>query len=80
VDDVDIVKAMRLLWERMKIVVEPSAAVPLAGVMANKEIFGEKRVGVIISGGNTDVGSFFEQLEEEAAKNDAKQDSRHAPE
>ncbi|MFO7836496.1 MAG: threonine/serine dehydratase [Candidatus Thorarchaeota archaeon] len=80
VDDMDIVKAMRLLWERMKIVVEPSAAVPLAGVMANKEIFEEKRVGIIISGGNVDVGSFFEQLEEEAAKNDAKQDSRHTPE
>ncbi len=61
VTDRQIVDAMRFLWERMKIVVEPSGAVPLAGVFANKERFNNKRVGVILSGGNVDLSVFFEQ-------------------
>ena len=50
-----IVSAMRLVWERMKIVVEPSAAVPLAAILSHAEKFAGKRVGVILSGGNVDL-------------------------
>jgi len=71
VDDLDIVKAMRLLWERMKIIVEPSSAVPLAGIMKHKGHFKRKRVGIIISGGNVDLSSFFTNLEEKAQANDS---------
>jgi threonine dehydratase len=56
VSDEEIIAAMRLLWERMKIVVEPSGAVVLAAVLKNKETFKGKRVGIIISGGNVDLG------------------------
>lgn len=62
VDDVlrvteeSIVEAMRLVWERMKIIIEPSCAVPLAAVMLNKERFEAKKVGIILSGGNVDLG------------------------
>lgn len=55
VSDVEIVKAMKLIWERMKIVVEPSAAVPLAVVMKHKDLFKGKRTGIILSGGNVDL-------------------------
>jgi threonine dehydratase len=50
-----IVIAMRYIYERMKIVVEPSGAVPLACVLENPEIFKNQRIGIIISGGNVDV-------------------------
>lgn len=56
VSDEEIIAAMRLMWERMKIVVEPSGAVVLAAVLKNKEIFQGKKIGVIISGGNVDLG------------------------
>ena len=46
---------MRLVYERMKIVLEPSAVVSLAAVLKNKDLFAGKRVGVIISGGNVDL-------------------------
>lgn len=55
VSEEDIVRAMRLLWERMKIVVEPSGAVPLAVVLAHREELAGKRVGLILSGGNVDL-------------------------
>lgn len=51
----EIVHAMRLIWERMKIVVEPSSAVALAAVMSDRERFAGKKVGIIISGGNVDL-------------------------
>ncbi len=51
----DIVDAMKLIWKRMKIVVEPSSAVPLATILKNKKTFAGKRVGVIITGGNVDL-------------------------
>ena len=54
VEDTIIVEAMKLIWQRMKIIVEPSAAVPLAVVMNNQPIFKGKKVGLIISGGNMD--------------------------
>ena len=55
VDDRAIVRAMRLLWERMKIVVEPSAAVPVAAVLERRIDVAGRRVGVILSGGNVDL-------------------------
>jgi threonine dehydratase len=50
-----IVEAMRLVWERMKMIIEPSSAVPLATIMENKDYFNGKKVGIIISGGNVDL-------------------------
>lgn len=50
-----IINAMRLIWERMKIVIEPSSAVPLAAVLENKPFFSGKRVGIILSGGNVEL-------------------------
>jgi threonine dehydratase len=55
VSDEEIIAAMRLVWERMKIIVEPSCAVPLAALMKNKEKFAGKRIGIILSGGNVDL-------------------------
>ncbi len=49
-----IVSAMRTIWERMKIIVEPSSAVPLAAVLEHKAAFSGKRVGIVVSGGNVD--------------------------
>jgi len=51
----EIIDAMKLIWKRMKIVMEPSSAVPLATILKNKEIFAGKRVGVIVTGGNVDL-------------------------
>lgn len=53
--DTEIISAMRLIWERLKIVIEPSAAVPLAVVLKEKEKFYGKRIGIILSGGNVDL-------------------------
>jgi threonine dehydratase len=50
-----IVEAMRCIWERMKIVVEPSSAVPLAALLSKKVDVAGKRVGIILSGGNVDL-------------------------
>ncbi|PKL84289.1 MAG: serine dehydratase [Ignavibacteriae bacterium HGW-Ignavibacteriae-3] len=55
VEEETIIAAMRMIWERMKIVVEPSAAVSLAVVLENKKKFLGKRVGMILSGGNVDL-------------------------
>ncbi|MGC8864795.1 MAG: threonine ammonia-lyase, partial [Bacteroidales bacterium] len=55
VSEENILLAMRLIWERMKIVVEPSAAVPLAAVLEHPWIFKGKRVTIILSGGNVDL-------------------------
>jgi threonine dehydratase len=51
----EIIDAMKLMWKRMKIVMEPSSAVPLATIIKNPEVFAGKRVGVIITGGNVDL-------------------------
>ena len=51
----EIIDAMRLTWARMKIVMEPSSAVPLATILKNRDVFAGKRVGVIITGGNVDL-------------------------
>lgn len=52
----EIIDAMRLTWERMKLVMEPSCAVPLATILKNPDTFRGKRVGVVITGGNVDLG------------------------
>ncbi len=55
VEEYEIVQAMRLIYERLKIVVEPSSAVALAAVLKEKELFKAKKIGVILSGGNVDL-------------------------
>ena len=55
VEENEIVEAMRLVWERMKIIIEPSSAVPLAALIKNKGSFKNKHVGIIVSGGNVNL-------------------------
>ena len=55
VEDADTVAAMRHVWERMKSVIEPSAAVAVAVVLAHASRFRGRRVGIILSGGNVDL-------------------------
>lgn len=55
VKESSIVESMRIIWERMKIIVEPSGAVPLAAVIEKKIDFTGKRIGIILSGGNVDL-------------------------
>ena len=50
-----IIAAMRLVWERMKIIIEPSSAVPVAALIEKREQVGGRRIGVIVSGGNVDL-------------------------
>ncbi len=62
VTDEEIIVAMRLIWERLKIIIETSCAVPFAAVLKHKEKFKGKKVGIILSGGNVDlekVGKLF---------------------
>ena len=54
-NDEEIISAMRTIWERMKIIIEPSCAVPLAVILKNKQLFKGKKVGVILTGGNVDL-------------------------
>lgn len=53
--DAEIIAAMRLVWERVKIIIEPSCAVPLAALIKEKHRFKDQRVGIILSGGNVDL-------------------------
>ena len=55
VSEREIVDATKLVWERMKIVIEPSSAVALAAVLKNRDVFAGRRVGVILTGGNVDL-------------------------
>jgi threonine dehydratase len=55
VTETEIVEALRLVYERMKIVVEPSCVVPLAAILKNRDVFAGKKVGIILTGGNVDV-------------------------
>ena len=56
VEEAEIIRAMRLVWERMKIVIEPSSAVAVAAVLKDPERFRDRQVGIILSGGNVDLG------------------------
>lgn len=57
VSDAEIVAAMRLVWERLKQLVEPSSATVLAAVLRHREHFAGKRVGLVLSGGNVDLNT-----------------------
>ncbi len=56
VSEEKIVEAMRLVWERMKVIIEPSAAVPLGALLQGNLDVQRKRIGIIFSGGNVDLG------------------------
>ncbi|MEO7294455.1 MAG: pyridoxal-phosphate dependent enzyme [Ginsengibacter sp.] len=60
VSEEEIKAALKLIYERMKIVVEPSSGVPLAAVLKNKELFAGKKTGIILTGGNVDLVKFSE--------------------
>lgn len=51
----EIISAMRLIWERMKIIVEPSSAIALAVLIKDRPSYADKKVGIILSGGNVDL-------------------------
>ena len=53
----DIISAMRIIYERMKIIIEPSSAVTFAALLKEKNSFQNKKIGVIISSGNVDVNN-----------------------
>lgn len=65
VSEAEIVDAMQLLWERMKLVVEPSGAVSLAGALSKQIDLKSRRVGVIVSGGNIAMTDFFGRIRAE---------------
>ncbi len=62
VSDKEIADTMRLVWERLKVIVEPSGVVPLAAVLKAKDKFKGKRVGIIFSGGNVDLDRAFKLM------------------
>ncbi|MDH4058900.1 MAG: pyridoxal-phosphate dependent enzyme, partial [Cyclobacteriaceae bacterium] len=68
VTDEEIIRAMRLIWERVKIIVEPSCAVPFAAVLKEKDKFMGKKVGIILSGGNVDLERAFKLFESVSQK------------
>lgn len=57
VEESEIIAAMRYIWERMKIVIEPSSAVAVAALFRKRERFLKRKVGVIITGGNVDLSN-----------------------
>jgi threonine dehydratase len=59
VNDQEIKDAMRLLWEKLRTIVEPSGAVPMAAVLKSAEKFRGQRIGIILSGGNVDLEKKF---------------------
>jgi threonine dehydratase len=68
VSDDDLVRAMRFVWERMKLVVEPTGVLGLAAALTRKEDVRGKRVGVILSGGNVDLGYALELFKAQATE------------
>ena len=55
VSEKDIIESLQMIWERMKIIVEPSCSISLALILKNKKMFKNKNVGLIMSGGNVDL-------------------------
>ena len=55
VSESEIIEAMKMVWERMKIIAEPSSVITLGALLKNKEMFAGKKVGLILSGGNVDL-------------------------
>jgi threonine dehydratase len=64
VSDEQIIEAMKLVWERMKIIIETSCAVPLAALLKEKERFKGQRVGIILTGGNVDLARALKLMTE----------------
>ncbi len=62
VPDEEIIAAMRLIWERLKIVIEPSSAIALAPLISGKLGSEGGRIGIILTGGNVDLDRFFELI------------------
>ncbi len=62
VSEAEIIDATRFVWERIKIVIEPSSAVVVAPLLAGRLSLPGRRVGLILSGGNVDVEPFFKLL------------------
>jgi len=62
VSEDSIINAMKLIWERMKIIVEPSAAVGLAVVLDNPEVFKDKTVSIVLTGGNVDLKGLIDNF------------------
>ncbi len=62
VEELEIIGATRWVWERMKLVIEPSSAAPVAALLNGKVDASGKRVGVILSGGNVALDRFFDML------------------
>ena len=58
-DDDEILSTMHLIWERMKIIVEPSSAITLAAVLNHTSLFKGQKVALILSGGNVDLQKYF---------------------
>ena len=63
VSDKEIITAMRWIWERLKITIEPSCAVPFAAVLKEKATFANKKIGIILSGGNVDLNKISKLFE-----------------
>jgi threonine dehydratase len=59
VSDDEIIAALKLVFEHLKIIIEPSCAVPLAALIKNKELFKSQQVGIILSGGNVDLSQLI---------------------
>jgi threonine dehydratase len=53
---------MRMIFERMKLIVEPSSAIALAAVLKHREAFEGRRVGIVLTGGNVDLDRYFRDL------------------
>ena len=53
--DPEIIEAMKIIWKHLRVVMEPSSAVPLATILKNPDTFRGKRVGIILTGGNVDL-------------------------
>jgi len=68
ISDGEIVEAMRLLFERMKLVVEPSGASALAAVLSHRDLFAGRRVGIVLSGGNVGADRFAQLISGETGK------------
>ena len=62
VSETEIIDAMKFLWERMKLVIEPSGAVSFAGLIKIKDQLVNQHIGIILSGGNVDLTNFFEHF------------------
>ncbi|MEC9006100.1 MAG: threonine/serine dehydratase [Nitrospirota bacterium] len=62
VEEEEIVQAMRFVYERIKLIIEPASAVAIAPLLRQERALQNKRVGVIISGGNVDVSTYFKNI------------------